>query len=95
MTSLNKAVDDLHTMHIDALKRVVDVAHVIGLPLVRMLTQRKEQILWGKNGAEKWNVVNGIWGSIAPMITLAAELVKSEGVVLVVETGNGDPFNNC
>ena len=53
MTSLNKAGDDLHTMHIDALKRVVDVAHVIGLPLVRMLTQRKEQILWGKNGAEK------------------------------------------
>jgi len=29
------------------------------------------------------------------MITLAAELVKSEGVVLVVETGNRDPCNNC
>ena len=79
----------------DSLKRVIEVAHVIGSLFVCMLTQRKEQILWGKNDAEKWNVVNGVWGSIAPMITLAAELVKSEGVVLVVETGNGDPCNNC
>ena len=79
----------------DALKRVIEVAHVIASPLVRMLTQRKEQILWGKNDAEKWNVVNGVWGSIASMITPAVELIKSEGVVLVVKTGNGDTCNNC
>ena len=79
----------------DALKRVIEVAHVIGSLLVRMLTQRKEQVLWGKNNAEKWNVVNGVWGSIASMITLAVELIKSESVVLVVKTGNGDTCNNC
>ena len=79
----------------DSLKRVIEVAHVIGSLLVRTLIQRKEQILWGKNDAEKWSVVNGVWGSIDPMITPAVELVKSEGVVLVVKTGNGDTCNNC
>jgi hypothetical protein len=38
---------------VDSLKRVIEVAHIIGSLFVRMLTQRKEQILWGKNGAEK------------------------------------------
>jgi hypothetical protein len=80
---------------VDSLKRVIEVAHVIGSLLVRMLTQRKEQILWGKNDAEKWNVVNGVWGSIAPVITPAVGLVKPEGVGLVVTTGNGDTCNNC
>ena len=78
----------------DSLKRVIEVAHVIGSLFVRMLTQRKEQILWGKNDAEKWNVVNSVWGSFAPVITLAVGLVKPEGVGLVVTTGNGDTCNN-
>ena len=37
----------------DSLKRVIEVAHVTGSLFVRMLTQRKEQILWGKSDAEK------------------------------------------
>ena len=79
----------------DSLKHMIEVAHVIGSLFVRMLTQRKEQILWGKSDAEKWNVVNGVWGPIAPVITLAVGLVKPEGVGLVVKTGNGDTCNNC
>ena len=94
MTSSNRVGDDLHTMHMDALKRVIDMAHIVGSPLVRILTQRKEQILWGKNGAEKWNVAHGAWDSMAPMIAPAVELAKSEGLVLVVETGNGTLVNS-
>ena len=94
MTSSNRVGDDLHTMHMDALKRVIDMAHTVGSPLVRILTQRKEQILWGKNGAEKWNVAHGAWDSMAPMIAPAVELAKSEGLVLVVETGNGTLVNS-
>ena len=53
MTTANKAGDELHTKHMDALKRVIDMAHVVGSPLVRIMTNRKEQILWGSGGGGK------------------------------------------
>ena len=93
-TTANRPGDELHTKHMDALKRVIDMAHIVGSPLVRIMTQKKEQILWGKNGAEKWNVAHGAWDTTAPMIAPAVELAKSEGVTLVVETGNGTMVNS-
>ena len=51
-TSANRPGDALHTQHMDALKRVIEMAHMVGSPLVRIMTQKKEQILWGRNGAE-------------------------------------------
>ncbi|WP_299685166.1 sugar phosphate isomerase/epimerase family protein [uncultured Tateyamaria sp.] len=94
MTSDNRPGDALHTQHMDALKRVIDMAHVVGSPLVRIMTQKKEQILWGSHGAEKWNVAHGAWDTVAPMIAPAVELARAEGVKLVVETGNGTMVNS-
>ena len=59
MTKDNRAGDALHTKHMDALKRVIEMAHIVGSPLVRIMTPKKEQILFGCNGAEKWNVAHG------------------------------------
>ncbi len=94
LTSANRPGDALHTQHMDALKRVIDMAHVVNSPLVRIMTPKKEQILWGFNGAEKWNVARGAWDAVAPMIMPAVELAKAEGVTLVVETGNGTMVNS-
>jgi sugar phosphate isomerase/epimerase len=94
MTTANRPGDELHTRHMDALKRVIEMAHELGSPLVRIMTQKKEQILWGKNGAEKWNVAHGAWDTMAPMIAPAVELARSEGITLVVETGNGTMVNS-
>jgi sugar phosphate isomerase/epimerase len=58
------------------------------------MTQKKEQILWGKNGAEKWNVAHGAWDTMAPMIAPAVELAKAEGITLAMETGNGTMVNS-
>ena len=93
-TSANRPGDALHAQHMDALKRVIDMAHVVGSPLVRIMTQKKEQILWGSHGAEKWNVAHGAWDSMAPMIAPAVELARVEGITLVVETGNGTMVNS-
>ena len=93
-TSANRAGDALHTQHMDALKRVIDMAHVVGSPLVRIMTQKKEQILWGSHGAEKWNVAHGAWDTMAPMIAPAVDLARAEGITLVVETGNGTMVNS-
>ncbi len=94
LTTANVAGDTAHTSHMDALKRVIDMAHIVGSPLVRIMTNRKEQILWGKNGAEKWNVAHGAWDKTLPLIAPSIELAKSEGVTLVVETGNGTMVNS-
>ena len=94
LTTANKPGDELHTSHMDALKRVINMAHVVGSPLVRIMTIKKEQILWGRNGAEKWNVAHGAWEATLPLIAPAIELAKREGVTLVVETGNGTMVNS-
>lgn len=93
-TSANRPGDALHQKHMDALKRVIEMAHILEAPLVRIMTQKKEQILWGRNGAEKWNVANGAWDTMAPMIAPAVDLAKAEDVTLVVETGNGTMVNS-
>lgn len=94
MTGANKPGDDLHRKHMDALKRVIDMAHIVGSPLVRIMTPKKEQILWGHNGAERWNVAHGAWDAMLPLIAPAVELARAEGVTLVVETGNGTMVNS-
>jgi sugar phosphate isomerase/epimerase len=94
MSTANKPGDDLHTKHMDALKRVMEMAHIVGSPLVRIMTNKKEQILWGRGGAEKWNVAKGAWVATLPLIAPAVELAKAEGLTLVVETGNGTMVNS-
>ena len=51
-TNSNRPGGEPHTKHMDVLKRVIKLAHIVGSPLVRIMTLKKEQILWGKNGAE-------------------------------------------
>ncbi len=94
MTSVNKPGDKLHTQHMDSLKRVIAMAHELRSPLVRIMSSKKEQILWGSHGAEKWNVAKGAWDSLPPLIAPACELARSEGITLVVETGNGTMVNS-
>lgn len=94
MSTANKPGDELHSKHMDALKRVIDMAHVLGSPLVRIMTNKKEQILWGVGGAEKWNVAHGAWDATLTLIAPAVELARKENIKLVVETGNGTMVNS-
>jgi sugar phosphate isomerase/epimerase len=95
MMATSKPGDELHTKHMDALKRCIDMAHQFDCPLVRIMTGKKEMILWGRHGAEKWNVAKGAWDAQLPLIAPAVELARAEGVTLVVETGNGTMVNSC
>jgi len=89
------AGDPLHTRHMDDLKRCISMAHEFDCKLVRIMSGRKEMILWGSHGAEQWNVANGAWDALPTLIAPAVELAKSEGITLVVETGNGTMVNSC
>ncbi|MGB0866366.1 MAG: sugar phosphate isomerase/epimerase family protein [Granulosicoccaceae bacterium] len=91
----NSPGDRLHTQHLDALKRCIELAHTLDCKVVRIMSPLKGMILWGKNGAEKWNVAHGSWDSTLPFIAPAVELAKSEGIKLACETGNGTQINSC
>lgn len=90
----DKAGEALHIKHMDALKRVIEMAHIVGSPLVRIMTPKKEQILWGHHGAEQWNVAKGAWDGMLPIIAPAVEVARAENITLVVETGNGTMVNS-
>lgn len=99
MTVANRPGDELHMRHMEALKRVIAMAQALAnefrpQPLVRIMTSKKEQILWGSHGAEQWNVAKGAWDTLPPLIAPAVELARAEGVTLVVETGNGTMVNS-
>ncbi|MEM6324578.1 MAG: sugar phosphate isomerase/epimerase family protein [Pseudomonadota bacterium] len=94
MSKDNRPGDALHTQHMEALRRVIDMAHIVGAPLVRIMTPRKEQILWGSGGAERWNVAHGAWDAMLPLIAPAVDLAREAGITLVVETGNGTMVNS-
>ena len=94
MTTANRPRDELHQKHIDALKLVVNIAHEVLSPLMRIMTSKKEQILWGEGFAEPWNVAKGAWDTLPPLIAPAVKLARAESMTLVVETGNGTMVNS-
>jgi len=95
MPMTTKAGDAVHQRHMDGLKRCIEMAHQFDCPLVRIMSGRKEMILFGTHGAEQWNVAKGAWDALLPLIAPAVELAQTEGMMLVVETGNGTMINSC
>jgi sugar phosphate isomerase/epimerase len=95
LSTANVPGDPDHARHMEALKRVIGQAQVLGCPLVRIMSNRKEQILWGSHGAEVWNVAKGAWERTLPLIAPAVDLARAEGVTLAVETGNGTMINSA
>ncbi len=94
-TVRNRVGDKLHTLHTDSLKRVMKMAHSVGSPLVRIMTPKKETILWGGHGAKLWNVTQGAWGALLLLIETAVDLAQNEVTLLVAEAGNGTMVNSC
>ncbi|MDD9909529.1 MAG: sugar phosphate isomerase/epimerase [Ahrensia sp.] len=87
--------DAEHQRHMEALKRCIDMAHQFDCSTVRIMTGKKEAILWGAHGAERWNVAKGAWDAQLPLIAPAVEVARKENIRLVVETGNGTMVNSC
>ncbi|GLR53627.1 sugar phosphate isomerase/epimerase [Shinella yambaruensis] len=95
VTMATKTSDPVYQQNLDALKRCIATAKELGSPLVRIFSGRKETILFGRNGADHWNVAKGAWDALRPLIEPAVRLAEEERVMLVVETGNGTMINSC
>jgi sugar phosphate isomerase/epimerase len=95
VTMSTKPTDDVYVRHMEALRRCIAMAHELEAPLVRTFSGRKEQILFGRNGADHWNVAKGAWDALTPLMEPAVRIAEQEDIVLVVESGNGTMINSC
>jgi sugar phosphate isomerase/epimerase len=80
--------DPIHQSRMDALQRCIDMAKALDTKLVRIMSFRKEMILFGYNGAEDWNASKGAWDKLQRLLAPAVRLAEQNDITLVVETGN-------
>ena len=83
-----RAGDGTYQQHMSALKRCIELAKRLGCPLVRIMSFRKEMILFGAQGAEDWVVSRNAWDKLVELFREPIALAEEEGITLVVETGN-------
>ena len=81
--------------HLDALGRCIDMAQALDCPLVRIMSFKKEMILFGSQGAEEWNVATGAWDKARELIGGAVRIAEDRGITLAVETGNNAITNSA
>ena len=80
--------DEVFQTHLGGLRRCIDMAKTLGTNLVRIMSGRKEMVLFGHNGAEVWNVSKGAWDRLLKLMEQPVQIAEEENITLVVETGN-------
>jgi len=80
--------DANHQKHMAALGRCIEMAKTFDTKLVRIMSFRKEMIIFGYNGAEVWNASKGAWDQLVTLLKPAVKLAEENDITLVVETGN-------
>lgn len=81
--------------HLDALGRCIDMAQALDCSLVRIMSFKKEMILFGSQGADEWNVATGAWDKARELIGGAVQIAEDRAITLVVETGNNAITNSA
>lgn len=92
----NIAPDDkIYRQEIADLKQCIQMAKVLDCPLVRIMSFRKEMILFGGQGAEEWIVADGAWNKMVTLLEEPVQIAEDESITLVVETGNGSMITSA
>ncbi len=85
----------VYRQHLADLNRCIDTAKALDCPLVRIMSFKKEMILFGSQGAEEWNVAQGAWEKARELIGGAVQIAEDRAITLVVETGNNAITNSA
>ena len=80
--------DEAYQRHMEGLKRCIKIAKELGTGMVRIMSGRKEMIIFGYNGADRWVASTGAWEKLLKLMEVPLRLAEEEGITLVVETGN-------
>lgn len=80
--------DPRYLAQLAGLERCLELARTLQAPLVRIMSFRREMILFGDRGADEWVVAAGAWDRLLRLMEPAVQLAADRGQALVVETGN-------
>ena len=80
--------DEAYQKHMAGLKRCIRIAKELGTGMVRIMSGRKEMIIFGHNGAERWVASTGSWDKLLKLLEPPVRVAEDEGITLAVETGN-------
>jgi sugar phosphate isomerase/epimerase len=80
--------DEAYKKQLEGLKRCIAIAKELGTSLVRVMSCRKEMIIFGHNGAEQWVASTGAWDKLLKLLEKPVRVAEEAGITLVVETGN-------
>ena len=80
--------DEAYQKHLGGLKRCINIAKELGTDMVRVMSCRKEMIIFGTNGAERWVASTGAWDKLLKLFEEPVRLAEEAGITLAVETGN-------
>ena len=94
LTTANRPGDIDHTRHMDALKRVMEMAHDLASPSGSDYDLEKGTDFMGAKRGRTMECCQRRMGQLAAPDCPAVELARKEGLTLVVETGNGTMVNS-
>ena len=80
--------DGNYNRHMDGLQRCIDMALELGTNVVRIMSFRREMILFGSMGADHWVTSTGAWDKLLKLLELPVKLAEEKNINLVLETGN-------
>ena len=74
--------DEAFQKHMQGLRRCIKIAKELGTDMVRIMSGRKEMIIFGHNGAEKWVASTGAWDKLLKLMEPPVKLAEEEGITL-------------
>ena len=80
--------DENYNRHMDGLQRCIDMALELGTNVVRIMSFRREMILFGSSGADYWVTSTGAWDKLLKLLEPPVKLAEEKNINLVLETGN-------
>ena len=80
--------DGNYNRHMDGLQRCIDMALDLGTNVVRIMSFRREMILFGSSGADYWVTSTGAWDKLLKLLESPVKLAEEKNINLVLETGN-------
>ena len=80
--------DGNYNRHMDSLQRCIDMALELGTNVVRIMSFRREMILFGSGGADYWVTSTGAWDKLLKLLESPVKLAEEKNINLVLETGN-------
>jgi sugar phosphate isomerase/epimerase len=80
--------DKNYNRHMDGLQRCIDMARELDTNVVRIMSFRREMILFGSMGADHWVTSTGAWDKLLKLLELPVKLAEEKNINLVLETGN-------